>query len=63
MKATTRLLAAQGFTDIKPGGYTLFGCGEDDIFRTRFSARSQDGYIVKGQVCRGLFKGSTVRFD
>lgn len=57
------VLSAQGFTDIQIEGYAVFGCGEDDTFATRFSAKAQNGRRVSGVVCSGLLKGSTVRYD
>jgi len=56
------VLSAQGFTQITPQGYALFGCGQDDTFRTKFTAVSATGKPVTGVVCSGLFKGATVRF-
>ncbi|MDI1227454.1 MAG: hypothetical protein PSY14_07205 [bacterium] len=46
-----RVLTAQGYTDIKTGGYDTFGCGFD-IFATRFTARTAKGYPVRGNVCK-----------
>lgn len=33
-----RTLALDGYTEIEVGGYSWFGCGRDDIFRTSFRA-------------------------
>jgi hypothetical protein len=56
-----RTLVANGYTDVEIRGYALFGCGEDDQFRTKFRATAPSGMTVDGVVCGGLFKGSTIR--
>lgn len=58
-----RVLRAQGYDDIRTGGYDPFACSEDDTFRTSFAARAPSGQTVTGTVCKGWFKGSTVRLD
>jgi hypothetical protein len=62
--ATDALLDA-GYHPIKVGGYSFFGCSEEDFYSTRFKAYSSDSTrIVSGQVCEGLFfKGKTIRID
>lgn len=63
-ESAERTLRQQGYTDIRTGGYSAFGCSEKDTFATKFSARSPSGHQVNGVVCKGLFKGSTIRlFD
>ncbi len=58
-----RVLAAQGYTDIKTGGYDTFGCGFD-VFATRFTARTAKGYPVKGNVCKTPYVSrSSVEID
>lgn len=52
-----------GLTEVEAGGYSLFGCGQDDMFRTKFTAKNAVGKRVEGVVCSSWFKGSTVRFD
>lgn len=59
----TRTLKSMGYTEIKIGGYSFFGCGDNDTFRSNFTAKGQDGAIVSGTLCSGWFKGITVRFD
>lgn len=60
----TRLLKAQGFTDIHITGYRYFGCSEDDTYHTGFEAESISGEPVSGIVCAGWWhKGATIRFD
>ena len=62
-KAKKALLQA-GYHPIEVGGYGLWKCGEDDTFATKFKAYSPDStYIVKGVVCGGWLKGSTIRLD
>lgn len=61
-QSTTEVLYEMGYTNIQTTGYTFFGCGEDDNFHTGFTATSPTGHRVKGVVCGGFLKGSTVRF-
>ena len=56
-----RVLEHQGYRGIETTGYSWFGCGEDDIYATGFKALSASGDRVEGVVCKGVFKGSTVR--
>lgn len=42
---------------------SFFGCGKGDIFRTTFTAKNTKGQQVDGVVCKGLFKGSTIRYQ
>lgn len=58
-----RALEGAGYTDIKITGYRVFGCHEDDTFRTGFKAMGQGGKPVTGVVCSGILKGSTIRLD
>ena len=52
-----------GFTDVKIGGYSPFGCSESDDTCTEFTAKRGDR-AVRGVVgCGYLFKGCTVRFE
>lgn len=58
-----RVLEAQGYTDIKTGGYDTFGCGFD-VFATRFTARTAKGYPVRGNVCKTPYVSkSSVEID
>jgi len=59
---TISTLEANGFTDIEPGDYAYFGCGQGDMFHTEFTATSANGKPVSGLVCCGWFKSCTVRF-
>lgn len=58
-----KVLSAQGMTNIEITGHSFFSCGKDDSFSTGFKATSVNGQQVEGTVCKGIFKGSTVRFD
>lgn len=59
----TRALEAQGLTNVRIEGYSWLGCGKEDTFASNFSATGVSGAAVTGQVCQGLFKGTTVRYD
>ena len=59
----TRALEAQGLTNVQIEGYSWLGCGKEDTFASNFSATGVNGAAVTGQVCQGLFKGTTVRYD
>ena len=54
---------SHGFTNIETKGYSWFGCGKGDIWHTQFTAKNENGKDVSGVVCRGFFKGSTLRLD
>ncbi|MBL5927801.1 hypothetical protein [Enterobacter asburiae] len=59
-----KVLSDNGFTNIKTGGYGWLSCSsEDDVYSTEFTATSPNGNSVKGAVCKGFFKGSTIRFE
>lgn len=61
--STRQLLAEQGYTNIKIKGYAPLSCSDDDTFKTKFIATNSNGKVVKGVVCSGVLKGSTIRFD
>jgi hypothetical protein len=52
-----------GFKDIQTGGYSVFGCGKEYSFHTKFTATNQNGKIVTGVVCSGWLIGTSVKFD
>lgn len=56
-------LLDQGLTPIEVGGYSPYSCGEDDFYATKFVAKNANGRVVRGTVCAGYYKGSTIRFD
>jgi hypothetical protein len=57
------VLEKQGYTNLEVGGYGWFACSEDDWFATQFKGTSPTGDTVEGTVCKGVFKGSTIRFE
>jgi biotin synthase-related radical SAM superfamily protein len=59
---TVEILQRDGYTNIETQGYAVFGCSEDDWFRTKFTAE-KNGQQVSGAVCAGMLKGATVRFN
>lgn len=59
---TRRLLEADGVEYIEIGGYSVFGCSEDDSFATKFSG-VKNGKSVKGVACSGILKGTTLRYQ
>ena len=62
-EGATRVLKANGFTDIKITGYKWFN-GTKDYYNTGFEATGVNGARVSGNVSRGIFlKGSTIRLD
>lgn len=60
--STREALEAQGFTDVETGGYTVFGCGQDDTFHTEFTATNAQGQRVSGVACCGVMKNCTLRW-
>jgi hypothetical protein len=59
----TRTLDNAGFSHAETTGYGWFKCGKGDLWHTNFKAQNPNGKEVTGTVCKGLLKGSTVRFD
>jgi hypothetical protein len=57
-----RVLAQDGFTNIKTTGYRPFKCSDSDSFQTGFEA-DKNGKHITGTVCSGLLKGATIRYD
>jgi hypothetical protein len=62
-ETATRVLDDAGFKNINADGFAPFDCGENDVYRTKFTAQNQNGKTVSGAVCAGLPKNSTIRFD
>jgi hypothetical protein len=62
-QGATQTLKDNQLEPAKVGGYGWFSCGTGDIWKTRFEATNAKGATVHGTVCKGLFKGSTIRFD
>ena len=48
---------------VQTGGYDWFKCGKGDLWHTHFVIRNEKGKEVEGTVCKGIWKGSTIRFD
>lgn len=61
----TKALLDAGYKPIKVGGYGWFIGSDSDTFVTKFKAYSPNDStrVVTGVVCRGWFKGSTIRLD
>ncbi len=57
----TRTLSQNGYKNIEIRGYDFFGCSKGDTFATQFRAKNSNGYWVKGVVCSGILKGTTIR--
>ena len=59
----TRILAQEGYKQIRFTGYNWFACGREDFYATGFIA-SKNGNTIKGTVCSGLlFKNATIRYE
>lgn len=54
------ILRSEGYQNVEITGYEIWGCSDDDWFRTGFKATRGDRQ-VKGVVCSGFLKGATVR--
>ncbi|ELW2864930.1 hypothetical protein QMI71_003251 [Salmonella enterica] len=57
----TKVLVDSGYKDVKITGYSFTGCSKDDDFHTEFVAKGATGAEVRGVVCSGWLKGSTIR--
>ena len=55
-------LDAQGFTQIRMTGYSMFSCSDEDTFSTGFTATNPNGTTVSGTVCCGWIKDCTIRW-
>lgn len=63
-ETSRRILEDEGYTEIRLDGYAFWGCGEDDTFRTSFTAIRETPTgprDVEGVVCCGVLKDCTVR--
>lgn len=59
---TRDALDAYGFKDASLGDIAIFGCDvKSDGWSRKFTATGPTGVRVNGVVCKGLFKGATVR--
>lgn len=57
----TRILSADGVSNITLTGYSWFACGRDDSFSQGFSGK-KSGQSVRGVLCGGWMKGDTIRY-
>lgn len=64
-KGATKALLDSGYKPIEVGGYGWFCGSKNDTYVTKFKAYSPNDStrIVTGVVCRGWFKGSTIRLN
>lgn len=63
VEGTTRTLEAQGFEPTDVGGGVWLGGSQGDFWRTKFKAQNPKGEPIEGYATRGIFKGTTLRFD
>lgn len=64
VEGSKKALIESGYHPISVGGYGWFSGGKEDFFVTKFKAYSTDStQIVTGVVCKGIFKGKTIRLD
>lgn len=56
-----RVLASNGFTDIKLTGHSFFGCSKDQPFSETFEAKDVRGYPASGVLCETWFGSVSVR--
>ncbi len=59
---TKNALRGMGLTPINVGGYTPYGCSQDDVYHTKFTARNLQGEIFTGVGCSAPFKGTNIKF-
>lgn len=61
------IVESQGYTQVEKTGWGWLECGSgknnNESFRTKFTAKSPNGSTVRGAVCKGWFKGATVRIN
>lgn len=62
-KGTEKALKNINLKPIEVGGGKWFGGSEGDFWRTKFKAVNLNGDTVTGYGTRGLWKGTTLRFD
>jgi hypothetical protein len=61
-KASLQHIAdSEGLQNFHTSGYSWFSCSEDDTFSTGFTA-TKNGKPVRGVMCGGWFKGTTIRY-
>ncbi|WP_274630769.1 hypothetical protein [Arvimicrobium flavum] len=52
-----------GLTDVQPRGYSWFGCNAGDMWRTKFTAKTEQGKEVSGTMCRTFHLPPSLRLD
>lgn len=61
-RGAKRALLDANYHPIEVGGFKMLACSHGDLYTTKFTAYSPDSSrVVSGVVCKGLFKGSTIR--
>lgn len=60
---TRKVLAAEGYSNVRLTGYEWFDCSRGEIYHQGFVATSATGQKVVGTVCSGVFAGAVVRID
>jgi|SRR3990172_5536246 len=68
VEGATKTLQDAGLTPVKVGGYHWCQYSKNDrsdayVYGTKFTATNKDGRVVEGAVTKGLFKGSTIRYN
>jgi hypothetical protein len=60
-----RIVEGQGYSQVETTGLAFFGCGEEDVLKSGFTAVDARGRQVKGVVCCGILLGKncTVRVE
>jgi hypothetical protein len=56
-------LTQAGYSQIEITGWRFWGCGREDNVHTGFTAVGPTGVPVEGLVCKGWWKGNTIRLD
>jgi len=57
-----RTFEAAGLEKATLTGYGWLECGEDDAYRSRFTAVNVKGQQVEGAICCGVMKRCTLRY-
>ena len=64
VEGSRKALKDAGYHPIHVGGYDMFNGDKSDFYITKFKAYTADSSaIVTGVVCKGIFKGKTIRLD
>ena len=57
-----QVLETSGYSEVQLKGFVFLPCGED-LFGMGFEAKGPTGRLARGAVCKGIFKGATVRLE